>query len=270
MTEVTVIVPVWNGRALLQNLLRSLRAQTHPIAEILVVDNGSTDGARELAEESEARVIRMGENAGFARAINRGIAECRTARLAIVNSDVEAAPDWLAQLAAALDDESAWFAIGKILQAADRTRLDGTFDALTASGCAWRVGHDRADGAEFGRRQRVFFPPGTAALFRRELFQRVGGFDESFESYMEDVELGLRCALAGLSGSYVPEAVAWHRGSATLGKWHARTVRLMARNQVLLVAKHYPAGMLARCARPILMGQGLWGLVALRHGRGWA
>src|SRR5581483_10422855 len=95
---ITIVVPVWNGRVLLETLIASLRAQKHPIAEILVVDNGSTDGAAEAAGQSGARVIRMGSNTGFAHAVNRGIEECSTPRLAIVNSDVEAAPDWLHHL----------------------------------------------------------------------------------------------------------------------------------------------------------------------------
>jgi GT2 family glycosyltransferase len=268
--EITIVVPVWNGRALLEALLRSLRTQTHPIAEILVIDNGSTDGSAEAAEEAGARAIRMGTNAGFARAVNRGIAECRTECLAIVNNDVEAAADWLEHLAAALQDGDAWFATGKILQASDRQRLDGTFDTLSRGGCAWRVGHGRPDSAEFSVRRRISFPPGTAALFRADLFRRLGALDETFESYLEDVEFGLRCALAGLDGWYVPEAVAWHRGSATLGRWHPHTVRRISRNQVLLVTKHYPARLILRYLWPILVGQGLWGMLALRHGAGWA
>jgi GT2 family glycosyltransferase len=267
---ITIVVPVWNGRVLLEALLRTLRSQTHPIAEILVIDNGSTDGSAEAAEQAGARAIRMGVNAGFARAVNRGIAECRTEWLAVVNNDVEAAPDWLAHLAGALQDDDAWFATGKILQATDHQRLDGTCDALSRGGCAWRIGSGRHDGAEFSVRHRTFFPPGTAALYRADFFRRVGLLDESFESYLEDVDLGLRCALAGLEGWYVPAAVAWHHGSATLGRWHPHTVRRISRNQIFIVAKHYPAGLILRYGWPILVAQGLWGLLALRHGAGCA
>ena len=82
--------------------------------------------------------------------------------------------------------------------------------------------------------------PATAALFRADLFRRVGTFDATFESYLEDVDFGLRCALAGFSGAYVPDAVAYHWGSASLGPWNPEVVRLIARNQSYLVAKHYP------------------------------
>ena len=263
---VSVVVPVWNGRELLEDLFRSLRSQTVAPAAVLVVDNGSSDGSPEIAAKWGARVLRLASNQGFAYAVNRGIAESSAEAIAIVNQDVEAAPDWLQRLAAALEDNSAWFAAGKILQTAHRDRIDGTFDAVCRGGCAWRVGHDRADGPEYSTRRRIFFATGTAALFRADLFRRIGPLDESFESYLEDVDLGLRCATAGLEGWYVPEAVVWHRGSASLGRWHPDTVRRISRNQVYLVRKHYPSPVLFRCAWHIFVAQTLWGLVALRHG----
>ena len=106
----------------------------------------------------------------------------------------------------------------------------------------------------------------TAAIFRRQLFRDLGSLDESFGSYMEDVDFGLRCALAGREGLYVPSAVAYHRGSATLGGWSKDTVWRIARNQVLLTAKHFQG----QPRWPIVAGQLLWGLIALRHGCGVA
>ena len=263
---VSIIVPVWNGRALVELLIASLKAQTHPIAEILIVDNGSEDGAPEAAERLGARVIPMGTNAGFSRAVNRGIQEAKTGWLAVVNSDVELAPDWLAHLMRAAEPPDIWFAAGKILSAAQRERIDGTWDALCRGGCACRLGHDRPDGPEFSAARTIWFAPGTASLFRAELFRRVGLFDEGFESYLEDVEFGLRCACLHYPGRYAPDAVAYHVGSAALGAWHPGIVRRIARNQVLLVAKYYRAGILCRFAWPIIVSQAVWGLVALRHG----
>src|SRR5260221_2273460 len=99
---VTVVIPVWNGRDLLLRLLKKLEAQTYPIAEVLAVDNGSTDGAAEAAEQNGARVLRLGANLGFSRAVNQGIEACHTDLVALVNSDVEAEPQWLARVASAL------------------------------------------------------------------------------------------------------------------------------------------------------------------------
>jgi GT2 family glycosyltransferase len=221
--------------------------------------------------------------------VNRGIRESRTPLVAIVNNDVELAPDWLERLVAALEDPGTgrperppgpegtpeglphiWFAMGRILQAADRSRIDATYDALCRGGTSWRVGHACPDGPLFRDAREIRSAPFTAALFRAALFDKVGLLDERFESYLEDVDFGLRCALAGCAGRYVPDAVAWHEGSATLGRWHPETTRRIARNQVFLIAKHYPRRMLLRYAGPIAVAQALWGLVAMRHGRGWS
>jgi GT2 family glycosyltransferase len=122
----------------------------------------------------------------------------------------------------------------------------------------------------FAEGRSIWSAPWTAAVFRTELFQRVGLLDEGFESYLEDVDFGLRCAALELAGRYVPDAVAWHRGSAALGRWHPETVRHIARNQLFLLARHYPAPSLFRWAWPIAVAQVLWGGVALRHGAGFS
>ena len=267
--SITAIVPVWNGRELLDRLLASLEAQTEAATELLVVDNGSTDGAPELARARGARVISMGRNAGFAAAVNRGIRESRGEWIAVLNSDVELAPDYFAKLLAACRAD-AWFVTGKILAAESDNRIDATFDVLCRGGAAWRVGNGHADGPAFSLARPIWSAPWTAALFRAELFQRVGLLEESFESYLEDVDFGLRCAAQGLAGQYVPEALAWHRGSATLGRWHPETVRRMARNQLLLLARHYPQRLLVGWFWPILVAQIMWGAVAFRHGAGFA
>jgi len=267
---ITVIVPHWNRRDLLEPLLDRLRGQTCPVEEILVVDNGSRDGSVELAQSKGARVISLDRNVGFAAAVNRGIQEARTECVAILNNDVDPRPDWLEHLSRALQDPGTFFATGKLLNAARPELLDGAFDTISRGACAWRAGQGRRDGPEWSRLRRIRMAPFTAALFHAELFREVGLLDERFGSYLEDVDFGLRCALRGYAGAYVPEAVACHAGSATLGRWNKETVRLIARNQVLLVAKHYPARYLWRYGWAILAGQSLWGLVAGRHGGGLA
>ena len=235
-----------------------------------MVDNGSVDGSVEMARSRGATVLEMGVNAGFARAVNRGAEAARTPWVAILNNDVEPGAEWLERLLGAASRTGAWFATGKLLNGQDRTLIDGTYDLLCRGGCAWRAGHGRPDGPGWAAPRRIRFAPLTAALVRAELFRRVGPLEERFESYLEDVEFGLRCALGGYRGIYVPGAVAWHAGSATLGVWHADTVRRMSRNQALLVAKHYPGQELARYAWPIMVAQLLWGLAALCRGRGLA
>ncbi|MEO7143718.1 MAG: glycosyltransferase family 2 protein, partial [Bryobacteraceae bacterium] len=140
--------------------------------------------------------------------------------------------------------------------------IDGAFDLIARSGCAWRCGQGRPDGETWNQPRKIHMPPFTAALFRRDLFNRVGLLDERFESYLEDVDFGLRCASQGLGGVYAPDAVAYHEGSATLGEWNPDTVRRLSRNQVWLVAKHFRGDPLW----PVLAGQLLWAFVAFRHG----
>ena len=265
--SISAIVPVWNGRDLLARLLVSLDAQTLRAEELLVIDNGSEDGAPELARQAGARVIAMGRNAGFAAAVNRGIAESRGDWVAVLNSDVELAPDYFQKLVAA----NAWFATGKILRTGT-SQIDGTFDLVCRGGTAWRAGNGRSDGPAFSEARTIDSPPWTAALFRAELFSRVGMLEESFESYLEDVDFGMKCACrgGGFRGQYVPDAIAWHRGSATLGRWHPDTVRRIARNQVLLLARYYPRETLRRWWWPITVAHVLWGFVAVRHGAGSA
>jgi N-acetylglucosaminyl-diphospho-decaprenol L-rhamnosyltransferase len=267
MSEVTVVIPSWNRRDLVERLIGLLKTQTYPIAEILVVDNGSQDGSAEAARRAGARVLEMGRNAGFSAAVNSGIAETRTPWVAIVNNDVAPAPEWLERLAEAVAEPEVWFAAGKLLRASEPGVLDGAYDALSRGACPWRAGHGRRDGPLWNRPARICFAPFTAALFRVDLFRQVGPLDERFESYLEDVDFCLRASRQGCYGRYVPAAVVTHEGSATLGRWHRDTVRRAARNQVLLVAKHYSTRDVLRYGWRIWVAQTLWGAVAARHGR---
>jgi GT2 family glycosyltransferase len=261
--RVAAIIPHWNRRDLLIELLNSLNQQTRPLDEIIVADNGSTDDSAELAEKAGARVLRLGSNLGFAAAVNRGIETTGCEWVAILNNDVTMEPAWSATLLAEAERQSAWFATGKTLDARRPGIIDGTFDEIARSGCAWRCGAGKADSAIWNAPRVIRIAPMTAALFRRSLFAEVGLLDEELGSYLEDVEFGIRCALAGKFGIYVPSAVAHHRGSATLGRWNSDTVQWIARNQVVLAAKYLHG----QAPWRIMAGQLLWGLTALRRGR---
>jgi len=242
--------------------LGAIASQTVRPQEVIVVDNGSADDSAGAAEDAGARVIVFAENRGFAAAVNAGVREARGAYVAILNNDVDLHPEWLARLLRALDDPEAWFATGKVLNAHQTHLIDGAFDLVARSGLAWRAGHGRRDGTLWDEPREVAMASMTAALFRRGLFERVGFLDEEYGSYYEDVDFGLRCALAGCRGRYVPEAQAWHEGSATLGVWSPEMVRALARNQVVLTRKHFPPAL----SRPVRVGQWLWGLMAWRRG----
>jgi GT2 family glycosyltransferase len=264
--SVTAVIPNWNRAALLAKALDSLRRQTRPPEEIIVVDNGSTDNSVDVARAAGARVIEMGSNAGFARAVNAGIEAAGSEFIAIVNNDVELESGWLGTLYMNLAGSQYSFATGKLLATGHEQIIDGTWDEICRGGCAWRCGQGRADGGIWSESRPIRFAPLTAALFRADVFRRVGMLDYNYESYLEDVDFGLRCATNGLEGLYVPEARGHHRGSATYGQWSYDTVRLLARNQVVLVARNYPDGWLLRYGWPVFVAQALWGGLAARHG----
>jgi hypothetical protein len=270
--KVAAVIPHWNRAELLSTALKSLAMQTRGFDEVIVVDNGSTDNSAKVARELGARFLPLGRNTGFAWAVNRGIEEAQADWIAIVNNDVTLDAGWLQNLLHAAEESQApvaeqkWFATGKTLSATDTSVIDATFDELSRGGCACRCGAGRPDAPVWNEPRPIRIAPMTAALFRADLFREIGSLDEAFESYLEDVDFGLRCSLRGFGGVYVPSAIAYHRGSATLGKWNSDTVRRISRNQVLLTAKHFGA----QPRFPILAGQLLWGLVALRHGRAFS
>jgi GT2 family glycosyltransferase len=237
----SVVVPVWNGLRWLPGLIASLRAQTVAPLEVVAVDNGSTDGSREwLAEHApEVRVLALGTNTGFAVAANRGLAAARGDTVALVNTDVELEPAWLEHATAALADGVAAVAT-KMVDLADPGVLYDAGDVLRRDGVCEQRGRFERDDGRFDAPGEIFAACAGAAVYRREAVLALGGFDERFFAYMEDVDLGLRLRLAGWRCAWEPRAVARHAGSGS-GDQLARPVAAWAqRNTLLLVAKAFP------------------------------
>jgi GT2 family glycosyltransferase len=265
---VSVVIPTWKRSDLLRRCLESLRRQTFTDFQTVVVSNGAGSSAEELAQEFGCALIRLEENRGFAAAVNAGIAAARSEYVLLLNDDVELERGWLGQMAALLSERGDLsFCCGKILRPDGRT-VDDAGDALARGGSAWRLGFGRTDGAELDLPRPLLAISATAALFRRTALEALGGFDEDFVSYLEDMDWSLRALRAGLRGFYWPRAVARHHGGATLGGAESPQVfELLTRNQLLLLAKHYPAQYWFRLAPPILWAQALWALMAIRKGR---
>ncbi len=214
--QLTVIIPSWNGKQLLRHCLESLRLQTRPAA-VLVVDNGSGDGTEEMLgrEFPEVRCFRFPANQGFARAVNQGIRLTDTPFLALLNNDTEADPRWVeAGLRAFQQHREFSFFACRMVNFRHRECLDSAGDCYDRRGMPYKRGWGRPV-QDYDRPEPVLGASAGAAFYRRDLFQRVGLFDEDFHTYLEDVEFSLRCQLAGHRCLYLPEAVVYHLEAAS-------------------------------------------------------
>ena len=235
----------WNRKELLGACLASLARQSEVPFEIIVVDNGSADGSAELAEKSGAKVIRNRENRGFCAANNQGIAAARGEFIALLNNDAEAEPGWLAALLGACGKRpDVGMAAGKTLVWEDPRRIDKAGHLIFPDGQNRGRGTGAWDKGQFDREEEVLWPDGSAALYRREMLNQIGGFDEDFFAYGDDAELGLRARIAGWTCLYTPHAIVRHHRGATMGKGSAARLELIERNRVLLALKLFPWSLL--------------------------
>lgn len=255
--KVAAVIPNWNGAQRLPRCLASLTMQTRPFDRVIVVDNGSTDGSQGMAH------VRLPENVGFATAVNRGFWEATDCDwIAVLNNDVALDPGWLEAMLAAQPYDVG----GCRLRMAHNTRLlDGAGDAISMGLASVRLGHGRTDSPMYDRQRPMLAVCFAAAMVSAEVFRRVGGLDERFFAYLEDVEFCLRARLAGFRVLYVPEAVALHEGAgSTSGEFDPRVVSWMTASQLMLAARYTRGRMWPR----VLTTQVLWAARMIRHGRG--
>ncbi len=240
---------------LLRGALDSLRGQSFSDLETIVVDNGSSDGTRALLKEGypDVRLVELDRNYGFAVAVNAGIRASHGEIIVLMNNDTEAAPDWLAALLRAFEEHpEVGCCASKMMMYHDRTRID-------TAGDRWcflpdQIGHGDEDGPQYQIRRYVLTACAGAAAYRREVFELIGGFDEKFETYLEDVDFGIRAQLAGFRCLYVPDAIIYHVGSATAGKrLSERKLYFVMRNSLFLFFQYHPLRTVARWGPSMLI-----------------
>lgn len=241
-----MIVVNWNRKELLRACLESLRRQTDAAFETVVVDNGSMDGSPDMAErEFGARVIRNRENRGFCAANNQGIAAANGEFVALLNNDAEAQPGWLASLLRACSQAAdVGMAASKVLVLEDPRLIDKAGHLIFPDGQNRGRGTGEVDRGQYDAEDEVLWPDGCAAMYRKEMLDRIGGFDEDFFAYGDDAELGLRARIAGWRCIYTPRAVVWHHRGSTLGKGSQHRLELIERNRLLLALKLFPWSLL--------------------------
>ena len=225
LAKVTVIVVNWNGEDFLERCLWALMRQTVKPHEIIVVDNASSDGSVAIAQRfPTVRLMLPGCNTGFARGNNLAIdgASLESVWIALINPDAFAEPRWLEALLLAAESNNGFDVFGsKLVNAADPTILDGIGDAYHFSGLVWRTGHGLGVQISAEGDCEIFSSCAAASLYRRQALRDIGGFDEDYFCYVEDVDLGFRLRLAGYRCLYVPQSVAHHVGSGTTGGQHS-------------------------------------------------
>lgn len=259
---IEVIIPSWNGRTYLAGCLRSLKEQSCQTFCVTVVDNGSSDDTARFLREyhPQVRLISFNRNLGFSAAVNAGILRSRADWILLLNNDTEVKKDCVEVLIRAIRQypEYDFFSL-KMLSYHQRQILDGAGDAALRGGVGYKVGTLEEDKGQYAKDRDVFGACAGAALYSCRLFQKVGLFDEDFFAYLEDVDLNMRAARAGLKCRYLAKAVVYHIGSASSGsKINPLTVRLSTRNNINVLVKNYPFSMFWRFLPAILVYQLMW------------
>jgi len=246
---VCAVVVAYLDEPWLERCVESLLASAAVQVEVVLVDNGDTSGGVDrLAGRDRVRVVRPGRNLGFAGGCNAGAAAGGGDVLALVNPDAVVEPDALARLAAAVEDRQVGIATASIRLAADPSRLNSVGNPLHYLGLVWAGGFGEP-AADHGEVRDVATASGAGCALRRELWDRLGGFDQAYFAYHEDTEISLRCWQQGLRVVYVPDAVVVHRYEFSRNK---RKNYLLERNRWLTVLTLYSGRSLLLLLPPLL------------------
>lgn len=256
MVDVTVIIPNWNGKDLLSSCLQALKNQTYDDYEIIVVDNGSSDGSIDYLKSHfpDVHLIINADNRGFAASTNQGIRAMSSRYVATLNNDVEVTRDWLAQLVTAMQQgNDVGMCASKMLFTHQPERINSAGVAIDRAGIAWDRLGGTLNGGEASVPDEVFGPCAGAALYRRAMLEEIGLFDENFFAYMEDLDLAWRGRRAGWRCLYVPKARVLHRHSATGKEGSPFKSFHLGRNKVWLLLKNYPWRALWYCVPLVII-----------------
>ncbi|MEO6060592.1 MAG: glycosyltransferase family 2 protein [Thermoflexales bacterium] len=267
---ISVVIPTWNGARHLPVCLSALRAQTLPPLEVILVDNASTDGTRELvsADFPEVRHILLPRNLLFAGACNIGFRAASGEMIALLNNDTEADSHWLERVQAAFDAHpDAGFVASKLRLFDQRDKLHSAGDGFSVRGVPQNRGVWQIDTGQFDD-EYVFGACGAASVYRRTMLDKVGLLDEEFQFSCEDVDLSWRAQLAGFRCAFAHDAVVYHKLSATGGG--VLNSYYDGRNAIWLLAKDVPGVVLRAHAGRILREQFRITRDALRAWRGQA
>lgn len=243
MSEVTVIIPNFNGIAYIENCLLALQRQTFQDYEVIVVDNGSEDESPRLVEEKfpQVRLIRLKQNFGFSRAANEGITASKTPYVLLLNNDTEVTEGFVEEMLRAIKaDANIFSAAAKMLQLKHPDKIDGVGDLYCALGWGFALGKGKSN-TRYEKEAHVFSACAGAAIYRKSILDEIGYFDEFHFAYFEDLDIGYRAKIMGYQNVYTPKAVVYHVGSGFSGsRYNEFKIRLSSRNNVYVIYKNMP------------------------------
>lgn len=241
--KLSIIIPNYNGKKYIKTCIDSLYNQTIKFYEIIIIDNNSQDGSYDYIEKEYPNVkpIKLEKNYGFSKAVNEGIKASKGEFVILLNNDTEVKGDWLEKLLNCIEkDEKIFSCCSKMIRYNEKEKIDDAGDEYTVLGWAHKCG-DGANIDKYSKDRQIFSSCAGAAIYRKEVFNEIGYFDENFFAYLEDVDVSYRANIYGYKNIYCSGAKVYHIGSGTTGsRYNAFKVRLSVRNNIYLIYKNMP------------------------------
>lgn len=271
----SVVVLNWNGKAIIEPCLKALLKQSYSNLELIIVDNGSTDGSADFLKQKypQFKLIVNEKNLFFSGGVNVGIKAAKGKYTALLNNDAEPNPNWISDIMSVMEaDENIGITAPKSLKTATRNGkhlIDTAGDFMSKWGIFSPRGRDEIDNGQYDKAEEVFSACAGMAVYRSELFNKIGYFDEWFKAYYEDSDIGFRARLAGYKVWYQPSAVVYHQVGAT-NDYQSPLVRYNSiKNIAALYYKDMPAKLFFKYLPRFLVIEALLFAGAVKAGAGW-
>ena len=242
--KVSVITPNYNGVKFLKNYFKSLDDDSEYIGEVIIIDNGSDDSSIDYIQNNSFNfpviLIKNDENRGFAPAVNQGIIKAKHDYIFSLNNDTEIKKGSIKAMLDLIQDENVFSVQAKMLQSSNKKLIDDAGDEYNLLGWSKKIGENQSCD-NYSQVLEIFSSCAGAALYKKDILNEIGLFDDNFFAYMEDVDLAIRSQINGYKNLLCPDAIVYHIGSATSGsRYNEFKVKIAARNNVWTVYKNLP------------------------------
>jgi hypothetical protein len=239
--QFSIVIPTFNGKKLLADCLSSIENQTEKNFEVIVIDNGSNDQTADFLHQnfSKVKIITLKKSAGFAKPVNLGIKASKGNYIFLLNNDVVLDQRCLAEIARRFDSQRDFDFCACLMLDKTGKKIDSVGNGFSWWGRAYPIGRGEIP-QKYQKETFVFGASGGAAIFKREVFAKIGLLDEDFYAYFEDVDFSFRAQLAGFRCLFVPKAIVYHQGSATFRPDSFKMRYIGDRNKDWVIFKNYP------------------------------